>query len=195
MPATIEAPTTLRSRKAVMWTRDDCRKLEGIGLLPERWELVQGEIISKMGTNLPHAMIAKRIDSWLSGVFRIEQILPTCSIDVAPEDNPTSEPEPDITIINRPASQLGRNPMPADILLVVEIGDTSLDHDLGAKARLYGRAGVPEYWVIDINARRIHQHRKPNAEGYGSVRVVEGSESLSPLAREDAALTPGSILG
>ncbi len=85
--------------------------------------------------------------------------------------------------------------MPADILLVVEIGDTSLDHDLGAKARLYGRAGVPEYWVIDINARRIHQHRKPNAEGYGSVRVVEGSESLSPLAREDAALTPGSILG
>ena len=65
MPATMEAPATLRARKAVMWTREDCRKIEGAGLLPARWELVQGEIISKMGTNLPHSMIAQRIFTWL----------------------------------------------------------------------------------------------------------------------------------
>ena len=146
----MEAPATLRARKAVMWTREDCRKLEGMGLLPGRWELVQGEIISKTGTNLPHSMIAKRIDVWLSSVFPTNCILPTCSIDVAPEDNPTSEPEPDITILNRPAGQLGRNPGPGDIVLIVEVSDTTLDHDLGPKARLYARAGIQEYWVIDI---------------------------------------------
>ena len=78
----MEAPATLRARKAVMWTREDCGKLEGMGLLPERWELVQGEIVSKMETNLPHSMIAKRMDVWLSNVFPTDRILPTCSIDV-----------------------------------------------------------------------------------------------------------------
>lgn len=190
----MEAPVALRARKAVMWTREDCRKLEGMGILPERWELVQGEIISKMGTNLPHSMIAQRIFTWLINVFPTDCILPTCSIDVAPEDNPTSEPEPDITILNRPAAQLGRNPGPGDIVLIVEVSDTTLDHDLGPKAKLYAHAGIQEYWVIDIRGRRIHQHRQPNAEGYASLRVVATEDALSPLARPDAALTPGLIL-
>ena len=190
----MEAPATLRARKAVMWTREDCRKLEGMGLLPGRWELVQGEIISKIGTNLPHSMMAHRIAVWLSSVFPTDCILPTCSIDVAPEDNPTSEPEPDITILNRPAGQLGRNPGPGDIVLIVEVSDTTLDHDLGPKARLYARAGIQEYWVIDIKSRRIHQHRQPKTEGYASLRVVESEDALSPLARPDATLTPGLIL-
>ena len=190
----MEAPATLRARKAVMWTREDCRKLEGMGLLPGRWELVQGEIISKMGTNLPHSMMSQRIVAWLMTVFPTDCILPTCSIDVAPEDNPTSEPEPDITILNRPAGQLGRNPGPGDIVLIVEVSDTTLDHDLGPKARLYARAGIQEYWVIDIKGRRIHQHRQPKTEGYASLRVVETGDALSPLARQDATLTPGLIL-
>ena len=190
----MEAPAALRARKAVMWTRDDCRKLEGMGILPERWELVQGEIISKMGTNLPHSMMAQRIAAWLMSVFSTDCILPTCGIDVAPEDNPTSEPEPDITILNRPAGQLGRNPGPGDIVLIVEVSDTTLDHDLGPKARLYARAGIQEYWVIDIKGRRIHQHRQPKTEGYASLRVVETGDALSPLARQDATLTPGLIL-
>ena len=190
----MEAPATLRARKAVMWTREDCRKLEGMGLLPERWELVQGEIISKMGPNLPHSMMAQRIAAWLMSVFSTDCILPTCGIDVAPEDNPTSEPEPDITILNRPAGQLGRNPGPGDIVLIVEVSDTTLDHDLGPKARLYARAGIQEYWVIDIKGRRIHQHRQPKTEGYASLRIVETGDALSPLARQDATLTPGLIL-
>ena len=195
MPATMEAPATLRARKAVMWTRDDCRKLEGTGLLPERWELVQGEIISKMGTNLPHAMIAQRISVWLISVFPSEYILPSCSIDVAPEDNPISEPEPDITILNRPVDQLARNPMPGDIVLLIEVSDTTLDHDLGAKAKLYARAGIAEYWVVDLKARRIHQHREPQPEGYASLRVVGSGEVLSPLARPESTLTVDLVFG
>lgn len=191
----MEAPATLRARKAVMWTREDCRQLESTGLLPERWELVQGEIVSKMGTNLPHSRIAKRIDVWLSSVFPTECILPTCSIDVAPEDNPTSEPEPDITVLNRPAEQLGRNPRPEDIVLLIEVSDTTLDHDLGAKAKLYARAGIAEYWAVDLKARCIHRHRDPSPDGYTSVRVVENAEVLSPLARPDAALTLDLVFG
>ena len=189
----MEAPATQRARKSVMWTRDDCRTMESNGLLPARWELVQGEIISKRGTNLPHSRIAKQIDVWLSSVFSTDQILPTCSIDVAPEDNPTSEPEPDITLLNRPADQLTQNPMPSDIALIVEVSDNTLDHDLGPKAKLYARAGIPEYWVIDIKGRRIHQHRDPTADGYTSLRVVASPDTLSPLAQPTATLTPDLI--
>ena len=195
MPATMEAPATLRARKSVMWTREDCRKMEGMGMLPERWDLVQGEIISKMGTNLPHSRIAQRIAAWLISVFPSDCILPTCSIDVAPEDNPTSEPEPDITILNRPAGELGRNPMPGDIALLIEVSDTTLDHDLYAKAKLYARAGIAEYWVVDVKGRRIHQHREPQPEGYVSLRVVGSGEVLSPLARPDATLTVELVFG
>ena len=191
----MEAPATLRARKSIMWTREDCRKMEESGLLPSRWELIQGEIISKMGTNLPHSRIAKRIDVWLSSVFPTDRILPTCSIDVAPEDNPTSEPEPDITLLNRPASQLGGNPMPGDIALIVEVSDSTLDHDLGPKAQLYARAGIPEYWGIDVKGCRIYQHREPSAEGYAPLRVVASVDALSPLAQPIATLTPKLIFG
>jgi len=190
----MEAPTTPRARKAVMWTREDCRRLEAMGMLPERWELVQGEIVSKMGTNRPHAMIAKRFDVWLSGVFPTSHILPACSIDVAPEDNPTSEPEPDITVLNQPADRLAGNPQPADIVLPVEISNTTIDHDLGPKANLYARAGIAEYWVVDLNARLIHQHRDPRHHGHASVRAFAGTEALSPLAKPEAVLTAQQLL-
>jgi Uma2 family endonuclease len=175
----MEAPATLRAKKSVMWTREDCRRLEGMGLLPERWELIQGEIISKSGTNLPHSKISKRIDVWLSSVFPATHILPTCSIDVAPEDNPTSEAEPDITVLNRPADELTQNPIPADIALIVEVSDSTLDHDLGPKATLYARAGIPEYWVIDVQGQAIHQHRDPQAGTYSQILTLSADDPLA----------------
>jgi len=184
----MEAPATVRAAKSVMWTREDCRKMEIAGLLPERWELVRGEIINKMGTNLPHSMMAQCIAEWLAAVFTGGRILPTCSIDVFPEDNPTSEPEPDVTVLTRAARDLGRNPGPGDIEMIVEVSDTTLAHDLGPKAWLYARAGVPEYWVIDIKERRIHVHREPGSAGYASMQVFEADGEVSPLTRPDALL-------
>jgi Uma2 family endonuclease len=189
----MEAPATIRAPKAVMWTREDCRRLEAAGLLPARWELVQGEIVSKMGINRPHSMIASSILAWLISEFSSRHVLPTCSIDVAPEDNPTSEPEPDITILRLPAAELHRNPVPGDIVLLVEVSDTTLEFDLGPKAHLYARAGIKEYWVADINTRRIYQHREPGLQGYASVRVFAGTETLSPLAKPEATLPLAEI--
>lgn len=68
------------------------------------------------------------------------------------------------------------------------MSDTTLAHDLGPKAWLYARAGVPEYWVIDVNGRRLHVHREPGSAGYTSTRVVEADGEVSPLARPDAEL-------
>lgn len=191
----MEAPGNLRARKAVMWTREDCQRLAGTGLLPERWELVEGEIISKMGTNLAHARTAQRMVAWLMSVFGSERILPTCSIDVAPEDNPTSEPEPDITVLSGRADDLLRNPRPEDIAMVIEVSDSTLEHDLGAKAQLYARAGIAEYWVVDVQGRRVFEYREPGKFGYGRVRCVEGDGEISPLAEGTAVVRVGELLG
>jgi len=107
---------------------------------------------------------------------------------VAPEDKPTSEPEPDIVLLDRPAGELNRNPVPSDIALVVEVSETTLDHDLGPKARLYARAGIVDYWVVDIQGGRVYQHRGPEAGGYTAIQVYEDDAGLSPLARPEATV-------
>ena len=95
----------------------------------------------------------------------------------------------DLTILNRPADQLDRNPRPEGIALLIEVSDTSLEHDLGPKAQLHARAGIPEYWVVDLNGRRVVAHRDPRPEGYASLRIVEPTEALSPLAQPAASLS------
>lgn len=158
MPAKMEAPATIRARKAVMWTRDDCRKIEAAGLMPDRWELVEGEIISRMGTRVPRSMIVSRMLFWLSDTFAKDFVLPFCGIDVHPDDNPINEPAPDLTVLNSPSRELelDRNPGPSEIALLVEVSDATLDFDLGPKARLYARAGIPENWALDIHARVVY---------------------------------------
>src|ERR1035438_10192541 len=67
-------------------------------------------------------------------------------IEVAPEDNPTNEPVPDLIVLRQDQSHFTSNPRAQDLLLAVEIADTSLNFDLTVKAALYARAGVSEYW-------------------------------------------------
>lgn len=69
---------------------------------------------------------------------------------------------------------------------MVEVGDSSLNFDLTVKASLYARAGVSEYWVLDVTGRRMFVHRNPRAGEYTDVAVYSEQESVSPLAAPDA---------
>ncbi len=110
-------------------------------------------------------------------------VLQEAPIDVAREDNPSSEPEPNSVVMSLDWSHFQTdNPQPADLLLIVEIADSTLGFDLKTKARLYARAEIAEYWVVDISGRRAIVHRDP-VEGLYSSGVAYGDdESLSPLA-------------
>lgn len=168
-----------------MWTREDCDRMDRTGLLPGKWELVSGEIISKMGQNLPHAGRVSRLFSWLISIFGADAVLTHCSIDVAPEDNPTSKPEPDLTVVSGGWTAMKQNPTPREIVLVVEVSDTTLEFDLTVKAALYARAGISEYWVLDINGQRLHQFRQPAAGGWASRTMIQAEEPLSPEGRSE----------
>src|SRR6266849_9176626 len=145
------------------WTRAECELIEAMGLWEgQHLELIDGDLINKMGKNRPHINATILLHEWLVRVFGFMQVLQEAPIDVAPQDNPTNEPEPDLAVFRCAATEFKRvNPTPADILLIVEVADTTIDLDLKTKALLYARAGIPEYWVLDVNQRRMIVHRDP----------------------------------
>jgi Uma2 family endonuclease len=114
-------------------------------------------------------------------------------IDVSPEDLPSSEPEPDLIVLNRETYAFERNPGPQDLRLVIEIADTSLVFDLSTKALLYARAGIVEYWVVDVPGRRLIVHREPLAGRYQSVVAYTRAESVAPLAAPDTSFAVATL--
>jgi Uma2 family endonuclease len=80
-----------------------------------------------------------------------------------------------------------RDPGPSEVLLLVEVADTTLDFDTTTKAGLYARAGIADYWVLDVNKSRIIVHREPVGGEYRSLTVYESEEPVSPLAAPEAS--------
>ncbi len=172
------------------WTRTECAMLETSGILDhQNLELIEGELIDKMGKNRPHVDTLTLLIGWLSQVFGLRYVNSEAPIDVSPEDNPTNEPQPD-AIVFRPGFREFRKavPQPADLLLVVEISDSSLAFDRTTKASLYARAGIMEYWIVDVAGQRLLCHRDPSQGRYSTVRVYDKIESVSPLAKPDEPL-------
>jgi Uma2 family endonuclease len=170
------------------WNRVECARLEASGLLDQQnLELVEGELIDKMGKNRPHVNALVLIQAWLQVVFGVRFVNPEAPIDVSPEDNPTNEPQPDLIVLNRDTSHFrSAKPLPQDLLLVVEVADTTLRFDLTTKAALYARAGIVEYWVLDVSGRRLFVHRDPQVGRYTSILVYSEQESVAPLAAPHA---------
>jgi Uma2 family endonuclease len=173
-----------------LWIRTEYEDLYKAGLLDDqRLELVEGELIDKMGKNRPHVSGVALLLHWLMAVFGARLVLQESPINVAPEDNPTNEPEPDLVVLSRDLSAFASdNPGPQDLRLVVEVANTTLAFDLKIKAGLYARAGIVEYWVLDTASRRMIVHRDPREGAYSSVAAYTAEETLTPLAAPQSPL-------
>jgi Uma2 family endonuclease len=170
------------------WIREEIGFLEKNGFLAgQRYELLTGELIDTMGMSEPHAFAIRLLTVLLVRLFgsRVRIQLP---IDVSPEDNPTSEPQPDAAVTTTAASMTSKQPGAGDIVWLIEVSDSTLRFDLTVKAGLYARAGIPDYWVIDLINRHIIVHRQPALGTYGSVVVYGEQESIAPLE------SPGSMV-
>ena len=99
---------------------------------------------------------------------------------------------PDFAVL--PKNILTQDARGNDLLLAVEVADSSIERDLGLKANLYSHYGVAELWVVDIPGERLHVHREPASQGYGLISVHDWSETLSPLALPDANITLSEVI-
>jgi Uma2 family endonuclease len=98
-----------------------------------------------------------------------------------------SEPEPDIVWARR-QDYRANHPRPGDVLLLIEVADTSLAHDRGPKAALYAEAGIADYWVVSLPDRCVEVRRDPEGSSYRSLTVFKPGEEAHPLAFPGAAL-------
>lgn len=159
----------------------------------QHYELVQGELINKMGKHSSHVFGTRQVRHILEAVFGWEKVFSEAPIDVAPEDHATSDPEPDIYVLEAGVFS-GEEPMPSELALVAEIADRTLDFDIKIKAPLYARAGIPEYWVLDLHGRRLIVHRNPSGSVYKSVVAYNEQERVSPLAAPDREISVADLL-
>jgi Uma2 family endonuclease len=168
------------------WTRAECATLEASGVLDqERLELVEGELVSKRQKR-PHVNSLTMVQAQLVQPFGWRFLNVRAPIDVAPEDNSGNEPVPDLIVLRQDESHFTSNPGPQDLRLVAEIVDSSPHFDLTVKAPLYARAGISEYWVLDVSGRRLLVHRDPHSGMYADVAVYSEHESVPPLAAPGA---------
>jgi len=86
------------------------------------------------------------------------------------------------------------NPTSADMRLVVEVSDATLWRDRNTKVRIYGSTGVPEYWVLDVNGRRLFVYRQPMSTGYADTQEYDETASIAPLASPNSPVKVADLL-
>ena len=176
--------------RRVRFTRSDVEKMVEAGLFEDqRFELIDGELIDKMGQKPPHAAAIGRFQDWLIRVFGSRRVRIQLSLDVATADRERNEPEPDLAVPQEFEPEYEwRHPRGDETVLVVEVADASLRQDLTRKRDLYARAGVPEYWVVSIGDRELIVHRDLHQQGYQRVMTLRAGDNVSPVCRPEESI-------
>ena len=178
------------------WTVHDCRVMTGAGLLtPGKFELIEGEVLSKMGQGRLHIAVVTRIVAILSAIFGGDSVQNQAPIGIGKRDE-YNDPEPDAAVLRGSVlDYLDNEPDPAtDVLLVVEAADSSLPGDTTSKARIYARCGIQEYWVVSIARRELIVFRQPGPDGYAETRVISEAGSVAPLAAQQSIVNVSDLL-
>jgi Uma2 family endonuclease len=177
LPPAETSPPPVRRR----WTVDEAATISE--LLPgERFELLEGDLYSKMGQKPPHVHILRFLASLLSRASGPERVQIRSSIRLPDPEGRYSEPEPDIVLL-RPESVnlLDRLATPEDIAQLIEVADMSFELDRTLKYKLYAKAAVREYWIVDIPRQRTVVCREPMCDEYKSVAIFESHEAVVPV--------------
>jgi Uma2 family endonuclease len=164
------------------FTVEDAFRMLETGILQddERVELIEGEFVPMNAKNRIHQRVQDDL------VMALARLLPVgfrVGTEPTLQLSETTFLSPDL-VIYRDFS--GERLTPRDVLLVIEVSDTSLAFDLGRKAELMAHFGVHDYWVVNAPALAVTIHREPRADGYGSIRRFARDEALTP-ARPDLA--------
>ena len=143
----------------------------------ERLELIDGYLVKKMSIESLHASVVKGLNYHLSCQLARRAI-------VAVQDpisiHEYSESEPDLVITKfREDFYAKSHPQPEDVLLVIEVADTSLDYDLKAKVPLYAAAGIPEVWLVNLNDHTLTVFNQPEGIAYHQSTRLTAEDSVS----------------
>jgi Uma2 family endonuclease len=175
-------------------SRDEYRRMAEAGILAEdeRVELLAGELIYMSPIGSKHAACLMKCLSLL-GRLLPEQVI------VSPQ-NPIllgdfSEPEPDLALLrHRDDFYAEQLPGPEDVLLLIEIADTSVIKDREIKLPLYAEAGIPELWILNLPGQLLEIYRQPEGKSYREQHILRPGDEIQPLALPSLQIEVGQML-
>lgn len=177
-----------------LFTADDYERMCETGILREndRVELVGGEITQMAAVGRRHASSVNALNDSLTEQARRRYIV---SVQNPIRLHDFSEPEPDIALLVRRADfYRHRVPGVADVLLVIEVSDSSLEYDRRTKLPDYARSGIEEFWIVNLVNERIEIYTQPAGDRYAKVSYVERGEPLASVTIPDLILDADALL-
>ncbi|MCI0463479.1 MAG: Uma2 family endonuclease [Gemmataceae bacterium] len=187
LPSAPAAPVVPRPLR---WTCAEFHRFGDMGLFEgRRAMLIDGVILEEGPRNPPHAITLELVQEAIRIAFGAGWRIRGQSPLVLGQD---TDPEPDLAVI--PGTPRGSAGHPTTADLVVEVADSSLDFDTNEKRLLYARAAIREYWVVDINGRRLLVYRDPRAGDYATQQTFGPAEVVSPLAVPSATVRVADLL-
>ena len=175
-------------------TVDDFARMCEAGILSadDRVELIDGELVEMPPMGSEHAGIVNELANVLPGLLD-----PAVRLRVQSSVQLTryTQPEPDLAVVSRDSRlYLRRHPQPEEILIAIEVADSSLTYDREEKMPRYAAAGVPEAWLVNVRARTITVYTEATTTGYRASRTLQWTQELVATAVDDLRLTFEEIL-
>jgi len=178
-----------------LFSVDEYHRMGEAGIFGEddRVELIEGEIIEMSPIGSPHAARVKRLNRLLVrrlGTRAIVQVQDPVVL------NRLSEPEPDLAVLKpRVDFYAARHPEPTDVLLIIEVADSSRGFDRTVKAPLYAQAGIPELWIVDVIDEIVEVYRRPRRGAYRQISRFRRTQRVAIGAFPGATFRVADILG
>lgn len=177
------------------FTVDEYHRMGEAGVFSEndRVELIEGEILKMSPIGSRHAASVKRLTKQFNNLLGDRAIVSVQDPIVLSD---FSEPEPDIAILKPRDDFYGAaHPGASDVLLVIEVADTSLAYDHEIKLPAYARSGIPEIWIANLPAETVEAHTELLNGSYRTVRSYRRGDSITPLHFPDLSISVVSIIG
>jgi Uma2 family endonuclease len=181
------------------WTLEEYYRIAEMGLFrDQRVELVDGEILQMPPQKNFHVIGIDLVRQALQAAFGPGHWV---RIQAPLHLQPNSAPEPDLAVVPGSSRDYAAKDHPTSALLIVEVSDTTLIYDRGRKASLYARAGVADYWILNLVDNRLEVRRRPVADPslktgyrYADVSVLTMAEQATPLAAPQSKIAVGDLL-
>jgi Uma2 family endonuclease len=159
----------------------------------DRIELIEGDMLDMAPIGTRHSAITSRLhEVFVLAVARSATVVSAGPVNLGE----FSQPQPDLMLFKRRADfYSGKTPEAADVLLLIEVSDSSLAFDQSVKLNLYARYGVAEYWVVDVEGEQVVTYCEPTAKGYIRQAEFEGPDAVMPRAFPDLKIAVGEIFG
>ncbi|MBI4203087.1 MAG: Uma2 family endonuclease [Chloroflexi bacterium] len=182
-------------RQRRLFSVEEYVKMAEAGILTgdDRVELLEGEIVEMPPIGSPHGGTVGYLHDFFS--VRLQgQAIAFSQNSMRLSD--LSMPQPDIALVRWQEDYYRRShATPADVYLLIEVGDSTIAFDRQQKTPMYARAGIPEVWLVDLNAQHVEVYRGPTPQGYTDVRILGRGSALTPAAFPDVTLPVNEVLG